>query len=84
MVIYLACVYLNTNIMKLASILGVAAAVGVVWFFRTERGKALWNEYKDNFTDLLGEGENLVNDISGKATRFGNEARKAAMEPIEG
>lgn len=70
--------------MKLASILGVAAAVGVVWFFRTERGKALWNEYKENFSDLFDEGENLVNDISSKVGRYGNEARKTAMEPIEG
>ena len=70
--------------MKLASILGVAAAVGVVWFFRTEKGRALWNEYKDNFSDLFDEGENLVNDISGKVSRFGNESRKAAMETVEG
>lgn len=84
MVIYLLCSTSNTNTMKLASILGVAAAVGVVWFFRTERGKALWNEYKDNFSDLFNEGENLVNDISGKASRFGNEVRKSALEPIEG
>lgn len=70
--------------MKLASVLGVAAAVGVVLFFRSSKGQALWNEYKDNFSDLFSEGEEVVNDISNRVTKFGKQAREASLQPIEG
>ena len=68
--------------MKFTTFLGVAAAVGVVLFLRSEKGRQLLGELSDNLSDLAEKGQETLNDISKKVNAFGKEAKEAAAQPF--
>lgn len=70
--------------MKLATLLGVAAAVGVVLYFRSERGRQVWNEYRDKFSDLSEKGDEVLSEISQRVTKFGKQAKGELVPQMEG
>lgn len=70
--------------MKLNIALGIAAAVGVVLFFRSSKGKALLNEWGVDFDDLYSQGEEAVKNAVKKAEGYSRNAKETVEQAYNG